>query len=133
MKILHLPSVKGQNLHVYIIQNINFSRTLGVSGNPYFTTSLSPSHPSPSQEKISSPKNLMCRSYPPAEKREERHKVSYLLIDHKVLRKFFSYEMILFPCRKWLFNCQLDQRLIWVFYFWLTFLHWKTAQLFFIS
>ena len=52
MKILHLPSVKGQNLHVYIIQNINFSRTLGVSGNPYFTTSLSPSHPSPSQEKM---------------------------------------------------------------------------------
>ena len=131
MKILHLPSVKGQNLHVYIIQNINFSRTLGVSGNPYFTTSLRPSHPSPSQEKMYflSKKFDVPKLYPPAEKREERHKVSYLLIDHKVLRKFFSYEMILFPCRKWLF-LPVRSKIDMSFLFLVNFFALKTAQLF---
>ena len=63
----NLLSVKGKNLHFYIIQNINFNYTLGVLGNTFFQNVLALPIPSFPEKKVFPPQKIEA---PRADKRE---------------------------------------------------------------
>ena len=66
-----LLSLKGKNLHFYIIQNINFNHTLRVLGNTFFQNVLALPIPSFPEKKVFPPQKIWCAEAPRAEKEQK--------------------------------------------------------------